>query len=216
MSGWYSTIGTNGSTPSAILFVWWVVTFGVIVGNGVYWAILTPQYVHVIVSSENLHCDPFAPAETPGIRALSVMLGTYAFMNAVTVSAMYLGLSTVPFPVTTERIRLLATGHLVFGATMVVYSFVFPQAILARLVSRLKGELQDHLVEQQASLTRGQVQCASDELAAIQRQLDRVRSSRTSPLAMRAVVSYASSMVVGTAACSASGRTGSLSRDRKV
>lgn len=184
------------SIKSVILILWWACTFGVLIGNGLYWAIFSPQLALIVSVSRELSYDRISPGETPGIRSISSMLGTHAIMEVLVVTTIFLAFSLIPFPGEEKSIsHFLAFLHLAGGALMIIYASVYPQMILIRLVHRLKEAVEHDLLESQEEiLTSGSG--SPHHLQAIHTILSRLRKSKSSPIAVGVVIKYISSVAI--------------------
>jgi len=193
VAGLLLTLGVRPvSLESCALMLCWMWVFGFLYGNGFYWALMTPQYVYLMASSPDITYDPFSPADTPGIRAMSAMLGTYALMNTIVLVTTYVLFKRLHFPGGMFSSTSIAKFHLYVGTIVVGYSFVYPQVVLVRLVRNLRAHAENTLLEAQAALMRTG-DYTSERLAAIHSLLDRLRASKASPVAARIVGKYVAS-----------------------
>ncbi|CAN2039274.1 membrane hypothetical protein [Candidatus Magnetomoraceae bacterium gMMP-15] len=170
------------------LFIWCEFTFGILIGNGVYWALATPKFIYIICASEKLQYDLLSPAETPGIKTLSSMLGTYALMNTIVISL--IALAFLPGS-GTVLISIYAIGV----TACLLYSFFYPQILLTRLVKNLKNETEYELILYQNNLLHKNTILYKEDISQIFKLLDRVRSSKDSPLVMSVIFKYISAVI---------------------
>lgn len=186
--------GAGWQAPEAMLrLALWLFVIGVLIGNGVYWALVTPEYVRFVCGCQGLVYDPLRPAETPGLRDLSSLLGTYAIMNAVVYTTGLLHLANASGA--GDRRDLILIAHALMGGAVVLYSFVFPQFRLLRLIGRLNCEAEIHLIaEQRRFFADGHLD--DPRLAAVTNLLEAIRSSPAAPRAALLIWKYATTAAI--------------------
>lgn len=204
---WFSLVGLSWAAALAFLLLsrqqlavavplwtWWMVAIGIFVGNGIYWAIVTPLFVRRVTRAASMVLDPLAPASTPGLRALSSMLGTYAIMNALGFTSMLIGFRAIAAPGNPWLAPIL-WFHLALGGAVVLYSLVFPQLTLAGVVSRHKAVLEVALITRmRACLREGTMD--NRTLDEVRKMLDTVRSSPSTPIAAEVIWKYLTSALI--------------------
>ena len=194
--------GTNGAfatLKSAYFTLWWMWSFGILIGNGLYWAVISPYLIYIVTTMDNLIYDKLAPVETPGIRNMSSMLANYSIMNGITLTVVILCFMKSDFP-SSDMVQARAIIYLfILGGLGMIYSAFYPQLLLARLVSKLKVLVEKNLVSEQNKLLQ-QGATSHDALLYTLKLLDRLRSSKNTPLAGHVILKYIASLVVPLAA----------------
>jgi len=182
------------SVASVCLALWWVFSIGILIGNGVYWALVTPEFLRRIVASGAIALDPIAPAHTPGLRSLSSLLGTCAVMNAIVFTTMILGFEALTAVDPVVKSAVIA-AHILVGGAVVVYSFVLPQLTLARAVWRQKARTQLALISELRSQSLASDQ-GSDRVDRVTEVLRKVRESPSTPIAAAVIWEYVTTAVL--------------------
>ncbi len=196
----FSLVGiTPTSLKTTVILICWLWCYGVLIGNGLYWAILSPQYVYLMVRINNPLYDTLSPCETPGIRSLSSILGTYALMNTIVVYIVFLSFAEISFPTVSNLGIKLAYFHLIVGGVIVFYSFVYPQVIIVKFIRHLKSTSENNLLEQQEKTLMTE-NYSFNHLEKILKMLDRLRKSKISPIATRVILKYAISVIIASMA----------------
>jgi hypothetical protein len=149
-----SWTGNKGRIP--IFLSSYIVVFiaGFLIGNGAYFALTVPTVACVLSKCRfRLYC--FAPSEAPFIRKVKSCFGMMTIGNAIVFSVVMLEIYLMgpSGSKTTMRLALLC---LLFGVSVISYSFLYPHLFLSRIVRREKWAVLDTLQAKISSLYGGQ------------------------------------------------------------
>lgn len=127
---------------------------GFLIGNGAYFALTAPTLACVLSKCRFcLYC--FAPSEAPFIRKVKSCFGMMTIGNAIVFSVVMLEIYLMgpSGSKTTMRLALLC---LLFGVSIISYSFLYPHLFLSRIVRREKWAVLDNMQAKISSLYGGQ------------------------------------------------------------
>lgn len=194
----FETFGL-GVTPDSLsgfaTYLCWIWSVGLAIGNGAYWAVLTPHVAYFTTNSEKLAVDRYQPAETPGFRALSTMLASYALMSSVTFVCVISAFLLMTFEGHEVLQIRIAACVATIGLVVVFIAFVYPQGLLVKAARRVRLATERALVQRQANIGMTE-DGRGEELLTLQKVLDRVRESRASPIGARVLMKYVGSVLI--------------------
>ncbi len=114
-----------------------------VLGDGAYLALLIPTIVRV-ASRYRFRLYSFAPSEAPFIRKAKLGFGVLTFAYAVIFSVILLELYQL-HPSGSYITTQITIWCLLFGLTLISYSFLYPHYFLSRIIRREKWAVLDSL-----------------------------------------------------------------------
>jgi hypothetical protein len=178
--------------PMSYVLIFLVASLGI---NGIYWVWSVPLFISSLLRVERLNLWWHAPAHTPGMRRLSRLLGTSAFLAGV-------GLVLIEIPIlfVTQRLPVQGLLKIVYLAglltTVTTFTFVaiYPQLCLSRLGVREKRriiqEVGEQINAQRAALLEGKNSPSNEELATRVELYDRLISAPAATIAPEAMLRF--------------------------